>query len=73
MLEIHPVTKETPRFKDIFIKDLTLLTAKYPALTFYNAKDVRVEGLDLLDSARPGISVIGDESENITIDGKLVD
>jgi len=118
--EIHPVTEETPQFKDISMKNITckgalqaiylqglpemnlenihmenltmesekgllcmdargitikrlnLLCSAYPALTFYNAKDVVVEGLDLSDSAQSGISVKGDETENIIIDGKPI-
>ena len=58
--------------RGITISDLTLITAEYPALTFYNAKDVIIEGLYLPDSTQPGISVNVDESENITIDGKPV-
>ena len=116
--EIHPVTEETPRFKDISMKNITCrgarqaiylqglpemnlenihmenLTMKsekgllcmdargitiknlnlsctgYPAMTFYNAKDVLIEGLELPETAQPGISVNGDESENISVDGK---
>jgi polygalacturonase len=118
--EDHPVTEETPRFRDIHIKNitckgaeraiylqglpemnlenvsledlvmesenglfcmdargitirgLTLKTDKSPALTFLNARDVAVEDLDLPGSSETGISVIGDGSENITLDGKPV-
>ena len=58
--------------RGITIKDLNLLTTEYPALTFYNAKDVIVEDLELSDSTQPGISVKGDETENISIDGKPI-
>lgn len=56
----------------ITIKDLNLICADYPSLTFYNSKDVILEGLELSDPAPPGIFVSGVESENISLDGKPV-
>jgi len=118
--ESHPVTEETPQFKDIYLKNITckgadqaiylqglpemnlenvklenltiesknglycmdsrditiknfkLLITEYPALKFYNAKDVIIEGFELSDSAQPMISVKGEKSENISINGKPV-
>ncbi|MFH0759720.1 MAG: glycoside hydrolase family 28 protein [Bacteroidota bacterium] len=58
--------------RDIIIKGLSLTCTEYPALTFYNAKDVVIEGLGLSDSVQSGISVKGDESENISMDGKPI-
>ena len=118
--EIPPVSEETPRFKDISMKNITCKGAhqaiylqglpemnlenihmenliiesekglicmdarglgiqgldlkcdRYPALTFINSKDVVIEGLVLSDTAQSGISVKGEESENILIDGKPI-
>ncbi len=58
--------------RGITIKGLNLITAEYPALTFFNAKDVIVEGLELRDTSQTGIYVNGDESVNITINGKPI-
>ena len=58
--------------RDITIKDLKLLIKEYPALKFYNAKDVIIEGFESADSAQPMISVKGEKSENISINGKPV-
>ena len=58
--------------RDITIKGLKLLSTEYPALKFYNAKDVIIEGLELSDSTKPMISVKGEKTENISINGKPV-
>jgi polygalacturonase len=55
----------------ITIKGLNLLCKQYPALTFYNAKDVIMEGITWDDSTQEGISVNGD-SENISLDGEPI-
>ena len=115
--EVHPVSEETPQFKNISMKNITCKGAKQaiylqglpemnlenirmenltmesekglvcmdargisitglslrctesPALTFFNSKDVTIEGLDLPDSDLSEISLNGDETENIIIDG----
>lgn len=58
--------------RGITIQGLTLITAESPAMTFYNAKDVEINALDLSGSDQQDISVIGNETENIRIDGKPV-
>ena len=58
---------------NISIYGLILICNNYPALTFYNAKNVNVEGLELSDPAQSGISVNGDKTENIRINGKSID
>ncbi len=57
---------------DISIEGLNLICNKYPALTFYNAKDVMIEELELSDITPSGISVNGVDSKNIRIDGKSI-
>lgn len=58
--------------RGITIRGLNLMSGKEPALIFYNAKDVVLEGLELPDTGQSGISVNGDEAENITVDGKPI-
>jgi len=54
----------------IKIKDLELKTTQFPALTFHNAKNVSLDGLELSDSDETLISVSGSNSEKISIPGK---
>jgi polygalacturonase len=52
----------------IIIKGLNLITKKFPALTFYNSKNVSAEGLELTRSDQTMIAVNGENTEHIDID-----
>ena len=77
-IQMENLTMETEKglfctdARGISIKDLNLICNKYPALTFYNAKDVMIEELELSDITQSGISVNGVDTENIRIDGKSI-
>ena len=51
----------------ITIKNLNLKTTNYPALTFFNSKNVSVSDLNLCDVEEPLISVQGDKTEQVKI------
>jgi len=51
----------------ITIKNLNLKTNNFPALSFYNAKNVSVEGLVLQETDQNLISVDGSKTENVNI------
>ena len=51
----------------LIIRDLNLVTDNLPALTFYNSKNVLIEGLVLPESGETMIAVSGSESANISI------
>ncbi len=51
----------------VTIKNLTLKTTRFPAMNFYNAKNVDITGLNLLSSEKPLISLKGKQSHNIKI------
>lgn len=51
----------------ITIKNMNLKTTKYPALTFYNSKNVSVSDLKLSDVEEPLISIQGDKTEQVKI------
>ena len=51
----------------ITIKNLNLIAKNHPEMTFHNAKNVLVEGLDMPDVDNARISVNGEQSENIRI------
>ena len=55
----------------ITIKGLNLITDNQPAVTFYNSKNVSIEGLVLPESDQTMIAVKGAETENIIIDADL--
>ena len=77
-IQMENLTMETEKglfcmdARGISIKGLNLICNKYPALTFYNAKDVMIEELELSDITQSGISVNGVDTENIRIDGKSI-
>ena len=77
-IQMENLTMETEKglfcmdARGISIKGLNLICNKYPALTFYNAKDVIIEELELSDITQSGISVNGVDTENIRIDGKSI-
>lgn len=52
--------------EDISIKNLKLITSKFPALSFYNVKNVSVEGLEISESDQSQIFVDGSKTENVT-------
>lgn len=51
----------------ITINGLKLILGEVPALTFYNAKNVTIENLDIKGEVKDQISVIGDLSKNISL------
>jgi hypothetical protein len=50
------------------IQGLELITKQYPALTFYNSKNVEIEGLQVPEENKRYIAVSGSESGNIRFD-----
>lgn len=52
----------------ITIKNLNLKTTEFPAMTFYNAKNVAMSDLILSDSTQPLISINGKKTEKINIE-----
>ncbi len=51
----------------VTIKNLSLKTTNYPALSFYNSKNVSVSGLTLDDSEKPMIVINGKETVAVDI------
>jgi polygalacturonase len=56
--------------KGITIRDLELKTSHFPAMTFHNARNVNIKGLELPASEQAVISVNGKGSGQISLPGK---
>ena len=52
----------------IFIKHLELKTTQVPAITFYSAKNVEIQGLALANSTKPMILISCDNTKKVNID-----
>jgi hypothetical protein len=56
--------------KGVRIKGMSLISTETPAVTFFNAKDVTIEELEVPGSMEPAIMLKGTQNETIRVNGK---
>ncbi|QHL86726.1 glycoside hydrolase family 28 protein [Nibribacter ruber] len=54
----------------ITLKNVKVITEKGPALTIYNSKNVKVEGLTYNETKDPVVKVLGSLTQNVQLNGK---